>query len=360
MTRSFNRFLFLSALVFTMGLNAQEHIILSDDEITRFGIEFSSVDILDGESGMQVPATVINSPLMVSDVMARVGGVLQGWQVLPGETVSAGQVLGVINSQEILGIQQEWIMAESNYREAEFNLGKDEMLHEEGVISEQRLVRTRRDYQQARINAHAAQQKLELAGFDADQLEALRKNGEGLGIYYIRAPLAGTVSHLAFNAGAYVTANAELVSFASGNLWVRAQLPARVGRQLESGQQVRIARSGQKLTIRQQDYMAEAASQMIDVYAEFNQPTALLPGQVVDLVITPEGGGLLVPSEAVVHSGDETQVFVRVADGVEVRTLSLIPVGAAYLAQSGLSAGDQLVTRGAAQLKGIQLGLGGE
>lgn len=348
------------SLFLSMGMQAQEHIPLSSDEVQQFGIVFSPVQVMDGDTGMRIPATIINSPMAASAITARYEGVVESWQVLPGEKVDANQVLGVINSQEILGIQQEWIMADSTLAEAKFNLDKDEMLFVNGVISEQRLVQTRRQYQEARINAQAARQKLQLAGFTDAQLEALMAGNDGLGKYYIRTPVAGTISHLAYNAGMYVPDNAELVSFSNGNLWVRAQLPARLATDLESGQQVRLADGNQTLTIRLQDFAADETSQMIDVYAEFNEPVSRLPGQVVSLLLTPAGGGILVPADAVVHSGDETHVFVRVDGGVDVRPLSLLPVGSAYLAQSGLNAGDSLVVRGAAQLKGIQLGLGGE
>jgi len=67
---------------------------------------------------------------------------------------------------------------------------------------------------------------------------------------------------------------------------------------------------------------------------------------------------LLIPAAAVVHEGVESLVYVRNPNGVEVRALSLIPMGDAYLAISGIRAGEQILVKGAALVKGIQLGLG--
>jgi len=360
MRSALNRIAITAGLLLAGELQAQGHIDLSGAEIARFGIEFSTVQEMDGSNGMRVPATIINSPLSVSGLTARYEGIIEGWDIMAGEFVNRDQLLGTINSQEVLGIQQEWILADSVLEEAQFNLGKDEMLFAEGVISEQRLVQTRRNFQQARINAQAARQKLVLAGYTDAQLDALKENGDGLGLYYLRSPMEGQVSHLEQETGAYVTASTKLVSFSSGNLWVRSELPVRLGQQLVIGQTLRLADSGQELTLRLMDYAADENSQMLHVYAEFDSEVNRLPGQVTNLLLTPAGGGVLIPANAVVHSGDETQVFIRTAGGVEVRTLTLIPVGGAYLAQSGIDAGDAVVTRGAAQLKGIQLGLGGE
>ena len=360
MTLPLARLAITAALLVATELRAQEFIALDNDDIDRFDIAFSPVQVIDGNTGMQLPATVINSPLALSGLTARYAGVLEQWEVMPGEFVNTNQLLGIISSQEVLGIQQEWILADSMLKEASFNLDKDEMLFAEGVISEQRLVQTRRNFQQARINAQAARQKLQLAGFTESQLDSLLADGDGLGIYYLRSPMDGQVSHLEQNTGAYVDASTKVVSFSSGNLWIRAELPARLGQQLTIGQHLRLADSGQSLTLRLMDYAADENSQMLHVFAEFDTPAARLPGQVTSILLAPESGGILVPADAVVHNGEDSQVYVRVPGGVEVRTLSLIPVGAAYLAESGINAGDQLVTRGAAQLKGIQLGLGGE
>jgi len=360
MKNALAHFFFSSCILLAPGAHAQESIPLEQADIERFGIEFTTVQAMDGTTGMPVPATIINSPLSASGITARYTGILEGWNVMQGEIVSRDQLLGTINSQEVLGIQQEWILADSVLQEAEYNLGKDEMLFEEGVISEQRLVQTRRNFQQARINAQAARQKLTLAGFNETQLQRLQEEGEGLGIYYLRSPMEGQISHFEQNVGAYVTASTPLVSFSSGNLWVRSELPARLGQQLTIGQVLRLADSGQELTLRLMDYAADENSQMLHVYAEFNSPVSRLPGQVTSMMLTPAGGGVMVPASAVVHSGDDTQVFIRTASGVAIRSLSLIPVGNAYLAQEGINAGDEVVTRGAVQLKGIQLGLGGE
>ncbi len=86
----------------------------------------------------------------------------------------------------------------------------------------------------------------------------------------------------------------------------------------------------------------------------------MLPGQLVTLRLAAGSTGVLVPADAVVRTGDASIVYVRQPGGVEARTLQLRVHGSDYLAESGVSAGEEVVVRGAALLKGIQLGLGGE
>ena len=90
------------------------------------------------------------------------------------------------------------------------------------------------------------------------------------------------------------------------------------------------------------------------------RPADLLPGQVVTVVLPAREVGVVIPAEAVVRNGDDRVVFVRNGDGVESRVITLQPLGADYLATTGVAAGEQVVVRGASVLKGITLGLGGE
>ena len=66
----------------------------------------------------------------------------------------------------------------------------------------------------------------------------------------------------------------------------------------------------------------------------------------------------MVPSEAVVHERGQTLVYVFSSGVIQMRALQLVPVGDGYVTQADLSLGDQLVTKGAALVKGMQLGLG--
>ena len=114
------------------------------------------------------------------------------------------------------------------------------------------------------------------------------------------------------------------------------------------------------VVLRQIDRSMDLRSQTIGIKAEFSAPVTQQPGQIVKLVLSPGNTGWLVPAEAVVHNGNLTEVFVRTSAGIESRVLELVPAGSDYQATSGLNGDEVLVVRGAALLKGISLGLGGE
>ena len=315
---------------------------------------------IDDSTGARFPATTMNSPLASSSITTLQSGVLENWLVEPGQSVNRGEVLAQIRSQDLLDLQNDWLNSQQTLQQQNFELDKDRGLLSEGIISMQRFMQTERSYKQAESSARLLEEKLALSGFDESQRQALLNDNQNLGLYSLRSPGNGTISHLAVMAGAYVETNTRIASLSSPELWLSAQLPARLAYTLEPGQTLRAEGINIPLTLRQKDFEIDANTQTLELYASFDAMPNLLPGQIVTLLIPQTSQGILIPANAVVHSGNETNVYIRTSTGFEVRALNLQPAGADYLALDGVQSGEQVVIRGAAILKGIQSGLGGE
>lgn len=338
---------------------AQESLDISDADISRMGIVFAAVQAIDSNSGARFPATVINSPDTITTLSARYAGVIDRWQQSSGNPVTEGQTLAIIRSSEILSIQTDWISAIATAENAQFELSKDQALFEQGVISQQRLLQTRVRAQQASFAEKSARARLTVVGFNDSSLNALRENGTGLGTYLLKAPVTAVLTQRMGSVGDYVEANIPLVLLNSGERrWVSIHVPGHFASDMAIGQTITVAGSDETLTLRQKDYVIDSSNQTIELFAEFNDESMFVTGQILSVVLPPSRQGVLVPDRAVVHSGNVPTVYVRTSSGVEARELSLLPVGADYLAEFGLSAGEMIAIQGSAILKGIQLGLG--
>ncbi len=350
----------ISSSVFCASVQAQQIIPIDAEEITRMGILFAPVRSMENSAGARFPATVINSPNTASNLSALHDAVIEQWRVAAGESVAAGDILVALRSQEILQHQSEWLGAVSTLNHADFELRKDEGLFAQGLISAQRLSQSRTVHQQAVIAESASRQTLSHSGFSATRLRELRDDNEHLGLYYIVAPADGTLSRRAGAVGESVDAGTVVAGVSnSENHWISAQVPARVAASLQVGQLLSLANSTAQLVLRQKDTIIDSSNQTITLLAEFTSAASVTPGQVISVVMPPAAEGILIPDRAVVHAGNETTVYVRTDAGIEARVLNLRPVGADYLAESGLTVGDRVVVQGTAVLKGIQLGLGG-
>lgn len=347
-------------LALTPALMAQEHIALDQDTSNRLGLVFMRLSAADSASGTRFPATVIASPHTASQVFALYEGVLQHWSVSPGTEVRAGDELAVLRSPAVLALQQEWVTATSVAEQAEVARERDQRLFAAGVIAEQRLRDSERRADAATFQRDSLASALAQAGYTGNALQALVRDRGSLGLYRVRAPQTGTVGSLGHRSGELIAASEPLLSLSDDERWLSAEVPAWVAARLVVGQPLGLVATAAELELRQWEQALDTRTQTVELLAAFTAPTDLLPGQVVTLLLPPREVGVLVPAEAVVHNGDETVLYVRVADGVEARTLELLPAGGDYLATAGLAPGDEVVVRGAALLKGMTLGLGGE
>jgi len=343
-----------------LAQSTQQRIPLDTATVNRLGIVYQAVATPGSGDGARFAATVIASPQAVSELHAVHDGVLEGWQVQPGQRVSAGQLLAVLRSDSLAVMQQQWVAAAAQADLMAQALTRDEGLHADGIIATQRLQIAERDAAASSFDAAALAAQLSRSGYGNTERAALRNGKTTAGLYYVKAPADGVITHLRHVTGDLITAGESVLAITGDSLWVTAEIPARLASLVATGQPLQLADHNAALTVRQLDQSVDTTSQTLGLLAEFSGPQTLLPGQVVTVVLPAREVGVVIPAEAVVRNGDDRVVFVRNGDGVESRVLTLQPLGADYLATTGVAAGEQVVVRGASVLKGITLGLGGE
>ncbi len=335
-------------------------IQLSSEDEQRLGIRFDQVSTSAASDGFPVPALVINSPEQRSQLTTFFNGNLTGWFTQGGETVQRGQLVASINSPTLMLLQEQWLAAQNHRLDMEQQLSKDQQLLADGIISKQRLKQTQRAHSQALFSLQARRQQLYQAGISDQDLKALKSGEEMPGEYQLRAPRAGVVSQQPLAVGDAVNAGQSLATVTdASSLWLRAQLPLPLAQLLQPGNPLSIANSDATLTLISKNAALSPTTQQVGILARFDQPNTFYPGQQLALIIPAARPGYLIPAAAVTHNGMDTIVYVKVTGGVEARTLELIPLGEAYLATTNINSNEQLVIQGSAQLKGMQLGLGG-
>ena len=340
---------------------AQEIISVSQDEVELLGLEFKGLQRADQRAGISLPAQVITSPEVSSSVVNRFSGVLERWLVEPGAWIESGQVLASIRSVEVMELQQQYLLAQTAVELEQDRVQRDEELFAGGIISEQRLRQTRGGLRLVELELESLAMQLGVAGLSAEELETLSAQHEDFGLQLVRATSAGVLTHRAFLVGQHVEVNEVLATLGeTNNAWVSIQVPGRLAQFINSHSMISIAGSGESLNLRQRDFEIESSSQTLEVLAQFNGASNLMPGQLLTVALHPGQDTLFVPATAVVYEGNDAFVYVQAPGGVEVRNPQLVAAGAGYLVQSGLNAGEQILVQGAALVKGMQLGLGSE
>jgi cobalt-zinc-cadmium efflux system membrane fusion protein len=353
------RSILLIFMSLSQTLSAQDLIQITGDEINLMGIEFSAVTEVGRQLGIQLPAHVIAAPNTETAVINRFSGVVERWETQAGEDVVAGDVLAVVRSMDFMSMQQGYLEHWSELQLAQQKLDRDKMLWQQGIISESRYQQSDYSLSAARTRVRGSESQLAAGGLGEQELQALREGEAELGLVLIRSAIDGSLAQRSFAIGDSIGASTAIARLAqSSTPWVAIQVPARLLGLLSPSTQLSTAGGESTLTLRARDYVINSQTQSAEILAQFSSASPLILGQMLNVVIHPSPSALMIPAQAVVHEGAQTLVYVNGSQGIEPRSLELIPVGDGYLAQAGVSVGEQLVTKGAALVKGMQLGLG--
>jgi Cu(I)/Ag(I) efflux system membrane fusion protein len=203
----------------------------------------------------------------------------------------------------------------------------------------------------------AAKQRMQLAGMNAAQVDAVVTSGQLQPRFTLRSPIAGTVTELMLREGATVMAGATLMRVqGTATVWAEGEVPESQAAFLKPGAAVTATSPmapGEAIEGRVQALLPEVntATRTIKARMELRNPSGrLVPGMLVQMRFTRPAAKniLLVPSDAVIHTGRRSVVMLAEDGGrfrpVEVKTGQ--ESGGQTEVVSGLQAGQAVVRSG--------------
>jgi len=202
-----------------------------------------------------------------------------------------------------------------------------------------------------------ARQRMRLAGMTEDQIHRVESSDVVQKRLTIRAPITGIVSELVVREGMTVMAGASLFRINGiSTIWVNADVPESVSAQVRPGNAVEartpslpgIVFKGKISTILPE---INAATRTLKVRIELANPSGqLIPGMfaTITFVSIDRKDVLLVPTEAIIHTG--TRSVVMVAQGEDKFVSANVETAAEANGQteilSGLESGQKVVVSG--------------
>ena len=282
-----------------------------------------------------------------------------------GDKIRKGQLLAQLNSPELVGLQQAFLIASSELNLSGLERRRDQKLLQEGVIAERRWQETQMLHGSKSAKADEARQLLLLAGMSAAEIKNLGQTRKLDNRLNIRAPIDGVVLERLTSLGARLDVQAPLYRVADlSELWLEINIPQERLSNIHVGDSVRLEDSeisarisllGQSVNRENQTVLARA---VIDGSAE-----DLRVGQNVNVQIMQNSAqsGYIVPNTAIAQNEGHAYVFVRNPDGFAVTEVTVTGKQEADSLISGsLSGNEQIAIKGAVALKATWLGLGGD
>lgn len=346
---------------------------LTDEQIKTAGIELAPVQAGTLARRIVVPGTIIPSADRIARVAVKLAGTVAELRKRPGDIVARDEILAIFESRELADAKSEYLAARLTDELQQDLFGRDKILWDQRLSSEQQYIRSRNLASQTRMRLNTTRQKLLALGLDAGEIEGIPRLPEALlRRQEVRSPMAGRVVERKVDTGAVVgrdSLETELFVIVDlSRVWVEltvspADLPI-----IKEGQAVEImtrsvtaTASGKVIFINPLlDKDSRSARVMVEIA---NEGEVWRPGTFVTATVTVDEHAvpLAVPASAVQTIGAEKIVFVRTAEGFVKRPVVVgLTDGRSIAIVEGLRQGESVAATNTFLLKAELLKSKGE
>ena len=321
-----NRFLILSVVIFlalSCSKTPEQQTNIPEEKIDFDNIEFTTItrNLISGI--VECTGIIDVPPNQRAAMYAPIGGIIKNIKVLPGDHVIKGQILYSLSHQDIVKVQEEYLIAYNQEKLQQVNLEKKKQLFASNNISQRELREVERDYEVARANLESLAAQLQIIGLSASNL---LKNGVTPSVN-VRAPIAGYVSKIDVVSGSYVSMNSRIMTIVD-NEHMHLELEVYADRisEVHPGQRV-----GFRVTGDEQEHWGEVylvgkevdqETRTVAVHAEILDEDPMVVGSYLYAGILTSSDSLWsVPLGAVVNANDRNYVVIR--DGEELKSVEV-------------------------------------
>jgi cobalt-zinc-cadmium efflux system membrane fusion protein len=291
----------------------------------------------------------------------------------PGDSVTQGQPLFVIEAADTVQAQNDFVAAMTGLNKAQSAVDLAQLqdkrakdLFEGKAVplkdyqqSQATLIQAQNDLRSSQTALEAAHNKLRILGLTEDAISAFQEKGRIDPNTTVFSPITGTVVQRKVGPGQYVNSGASDPVFVIGDLttvWLTAFVRETDAAAVGVGQEMTfnvLALPGRDITARI-DYVSAAidpATRRLLVRATINNKDGQLkPEMFANVTIYSAGDhpAVGVPKQALIYEGDQVRVWVAHDDkSIELRQIKTgLTNGDLVEVQGNLKPGEQIVTKG--------------
>jgi len=293
--------------------------VLPEDIVELRADQIKLAEIQTGTIGMQamsgrlkVSGIVSVAPQNMATVCMPMGGFVKSTSLMPGNVVRKGQTLAILENQEFVDIQQNYLEAKNKFEFAEADYKRHSELFKNEVYSEQSMQQVTSDYKNLKALVRALEEKLALIGINPARL-----NEESISSSVaVVSPISGFVKTVNINIGKFVApADVMFEIVNSDKLFLELTLFEKDADKVAASQKIRFFinnETEQHEAVIYQTGKSISADKTYKVYA--NVPGVcknVLPGMYVNAVIETTGNRVTtLPADAIVSFDDKDYIFI--------------------------------------------------
>jgi len=290
----------------------EDIVELRADQIKLANIETGTIQMQSLSGKLKVSGIVSVAPQNLATVCMPMGGFVKSTSLMPGNVVSKGQILAVLENHEFVDIQQNYLEAKNKFEFAEADFKRHSELYKNDVYSEQNLLQVTSDYKNLKALVKALEQKLAMIGINPANLH----EDDISGSVSVVSPISGFVKTVNINMGKYVApADVMFEIVNSDKLFLELILFEKDAAKVAAGQKISFFINNE---MEQHEAVIYQTGKSINedktykVYASIPGTCKnVLPGMYVNANIETSGEKVAtLPAAAIVSFDDKEYIFV--------------------------------------------------
>ncbi|MBX7180649.1 MAG: efflux RND transporter periplasmic adaptor subunit [Bacteroidia bacterium] len=192
---------------------AHNTLKLTEKQLTESKVVLGKLEEKELSATIKVNGRIDVPPQNLLSVSAPLGAYLKSTKLLPGMHLAKGEVIAVLEDQQYIQLQQDYLTTQAKLEQAELEFKRQKELNESKASSDKAYQQAKSEFQSLKINLSALGQKLRLIEIDPNQLndQTLSKS------ITLHAPFDGFVSKVNANIGKYVSPTDVLFELVNPN-----------------------------------------------------------------------------------------------------------------------------------------------
>ena len=290
----------------------EDIVELRADQIKLADIEIGAIELQSLSGTLKVSGTVAAAPQNLATVSMPLGGFVKSTTLMPGNIVRKGQTLAILENQEFVDIQQNYLEAKNKFEFAEAEFKRHTELYKSDVYSQQNLQQVTSDYKNLKAQVKALEQKLALIGINPANLH----EDDISSSVALVSPISGFVKAVNINIGKFVAPSDVLFEIVnSDKLFLELTLFEKDVNKTSPGQKIRFFinnESEQHDAVIYQTGKSISADKTYKVFASVTGSCKnILPGMYVNAIIEASSNKVnALPSDAIVSFADKDYIFI--------------------------------------------------
>lgn len=289
---------------------------LTQEQYNLTGIETAKLQKKNMGTAVHVSGQIAVPPLGFASVYAAMGGFVTKGDLLPGEYVKKGQTLAIIEHQDYIKIQEEFlqISAQRIFYNQELTRQKD--LQNSDLSSIKAYQKSQLDQQMTEAKYQSLKEQLRIIGISPNQLKTkgIQKK------ITITSPISGYITENNIHLGMYVSPNDQLYGIVNkADMHAELQVYSADLWNMKTGMPFEFSIAGTDDVFKGEIALigetVDQETKTVDIHGEIKaNQKRLKPGMYINAkIFTGEKQTYVVPNTAIFEKNDKNYIFKQIS-----------------------------------------------